>query len=352
MAVRTVAYVGSYTYIGKSKGLTIFDVDVETGIFTKRKEIAVSNASYIRISEDNKFLYSVTDEGIVSFKILPDGDLEKINVASIRGMRGCFIELYEEKGFLFVAGYHDGKMTALRIREDGGVGEICDSFYDKGMGSVAERSTIPHISCVRMTPDKQYVCVVDLGIDQMKVFRLNPELGKLRLVDILRCDQNSAPRNIMFSPDGKYMYMISELKNEIWVYSYDNSTGFPQFELIQRISSLGKKHSNVNAAMRIRFSRGYNYVLCSNVGDNSAGVFEIDHETGLLTKVCVLPISGSYPKDVGMLPGEKYLYSINHEDGTITCFTMDYEKKCFSMHAKPVHVDQPNCCAVAELPIG
>lgn len=349
MAKRYVAYVGSYTYIGKSKGLTIFDVDVEKGIFTKRKEIRVSNASYIRPSADGKFLYSVTDEGIVAFKILPDGDLEMINTASIRGMRGCFIELYEEKNFMFVAGYHDGKVTVLRIREDGGVGDITHGIYDKGMGSVAERTTVPHISCVRMTPDNEYVCVVDLGIDQMKVFRLNPELGKLKLVDILRCDLNSAPRNVMFKPDGRFMYMISELKNEIWVYSYDNSSGYPQFELIQRVSTLAKKHSNVNAAMRIRFSRGYNYVLCSNVGDNSAGVFKIDHETGLLTQMCVLPISGRYPKDVGMLPGEKYLYSLNHEDGTITCFTMDYERGCFSMHTAPVKVDQPNCCAIVEL---
>lgn len=349
MAKRYVAYVGSYTYIGNSEGLTIFDIDMEKGTFHKRKEIRVSNASYIRPSVDGKFLYSVTDEGIVAFRIMPDGELEKINTAGIRGMRGCFIELYEEKNLLFVAGYHDGKTTVLRIREDGGVGEITDSFYDKGMGSVAERTTTPHISCVRMTPDRRYLCVVDLGIDQMKIFRVHPELGKLKLVDVLRCDLNSAPRYVTFHPNGKFMYVISELKNEIWVYTYDNSTGSPRFELIQRISSLGRKHSNVNAAMRLRFSPEYHYVICSNVGDNSAGVFKVDPKTGLLTKVCVLPISGSYPKDVGMLPGEKFLYSINHEDGTITCFTMNYERGCFSLHTAPVKVDQPNCCAIVEL---
>lgn len=350
MAERYVAYVGSYTYIGDSKGITIFDLDLEKGLFLKRKEIAVSNASYIRPSSDGKFLYSVTDDGIVAFRVMPDGELEEINTASIRGMRGCFIELYEEKNFLFVAGYHDGKMTMLRIRDDGGVGEITDGFYDRGMGSVAERDTIPHISCVRMTPDKKYVCVVDLGIDQMKILRLNTELGRLRLVDILRCEQNSAPRYVMFSPDGRFMYMISELKNEISVYSYDGSQKVPKFELIQRVSSLAKKHSNVNAAMRLRFSPDFRYVLCSNVGDNSVGIFSVDQDSGMLDQLCCLPISGSYPKDIGMMPGGKYLYSINHEDGTITCFTMNYDRKCFSMHTAPVHVDQPNCCAIVQLP--
>lgn len=37
MAQKYVAYVGSYTYYGSSKGISIMDVDVEKGIFTKAK---------------------------------------------------------------------------------------------------------------------------------------------------------------------------------------------------------------------------------------------------------------------------------------------------------------------------
>ena len=44
---RYAAYVGSYTYYGKSKGITIYDVDVEKGTFTPKKEVAESNCSYV-----------------------------------------------------------------------------------------------------------------------------------------------------------------------------------------------------------------------------------------------------------------------------------------------------------------
>ena len=74
-----VAYVGSYTH-GKAKGITICDVDVEKGIFIPRKEVEVGNPSYLRIANNGKFLYSVSDLGITAFKILPDGDLEFINL--------------------------------------------------------------------------------------------------------------------------------------------------------------------------------------------------------------------------------------------------------------------------------
>ena len=68
MAQKYVAYVGSYTYYGSSKGISIMDVDVEKGIFTKRKEVSVNNSSYLVASRNNKYLYSVVDEGVVKVR--------------------------------------------------------------------------------------------------------------------------------------------------------------------------------------------------------------------------------------------------------------------------------------------
>ena len=76
------------------------------------------------LSNDRKYLYSIADEGIVTFKILPDGCLEKIGIAGIRGMRGCFLSLDAANEYIFVAGYHDGKATVLQmcIRDSGSIG--------------------------------------------------------------------------------------------------------------------------------------------------------------------------------------------------------------------------------------
>ena len=40
-----VAYVGTYTH-GSSKGLQVYDVDVEKGTLTERSEVEVRNSSH------------------------------------------------------------------------------------------------------------------------------------------------------------------------------------------------------------------------------------------------------------------------------------------------------------------
>ena len=48
-----MAYVGSYSYTGKAKGITVYDVDVEKGRFEKRCEVEVNNSSYVIVSNDH-----------------------------------------------------------------------------------------------------------------------------------------------------------------------------------------------------------------------------------------------------------------------------------------------------------
>ena len=117
-----MAYVGSYSYTGKAKGITVFDVDVEKGLFIPRCEEEVNNASYLVASNSGKTLYSIADEGVVSFRILENGSLARLNTAPIKGMRGCHLSTDAKDKYIFVSGFHDGKSTVLRLNKDGSVG--------------------------------------------------------------------------------------------------------------------------------------------------------------------------------------------------------------------------------------
>ena len=236
-----VAYVGTYTH-GNSKGIQVYDVDVENGKLIERSEVKVSNASHTAVSKNGKFLYSIEDEGVAVFQRDKHGDLTRINSVGIDGMRGCFLATDVDGRYLYVAGYHDGKVTVVHTHKDGSLGRIMDGVFHKGLGSVAERNFRPHVNCVRPTPDNKYLCAVDNGIDQIKIYRINKRRHKLELVDILRCPRESGPRIIRFSSDGKYAYILFELSNEIKVYSYDGSGENPEFELLQSVSTLSKKH--------------------------------------------------------------------------------------------------------------
>lgn len=343
-----VAYVSSYTQ-GDKYGISIYDVDTKKGRFTEKGRVVVSNSSYITISHNQKYLYSITDLGVESYKILEDGKLKSMNLQSINGMRGCYISTSYDDKFLFVAGYHDGKITALRLKPNGSIGEITEEIYLKGMGTISERNFHPHVNCVKMSRDDQYLFAADPGMDHVNVYSLDHITGKLKLVDIIRSEQESAPRHIKFSKNGKYIYIIHELKNYIDVYSYDNKTpGNPVFEKIQTISTLNEYHTTGCAASAINLSEDCKYVLATNAGDNSIAIYEICPD-GTLKKECCLPISGEYPKDSALFPGNKFLVSCNHESDTLTFFSVDHAAGTIIMNGPELHLAKPNCIIFKKL---
>ena len=276
MTGKYMAYVGSYSYTGKAKGITVYDVDVEKGKFIYRCEVEVDNSSYLTVSRDKKMLYSIAD------------------------------------------------------------------------GSVAERNFRPHVSCSRMTPDEKFLMVADLGIDQVKVYRFDRGEGRIAQVDTIRSELESAPRHFVFSSDGKFFYLLHELKNVIDVYSYQTGDRTPQVEKVQTIATTGDDPNQLTAACAIRLSPDENYLFCSNAGDNSVSMYERDTETGMLTLKFCLPISGEYPKDIAIFPDGQHLAAINH-GGNISFFHIDYEKGLLVMSDRSVAVNEPNCCEIVKI---
>lgn len=336
-----VAYVSTYT-MGDKLGIKIYDVDMEKGRFIPKDTVEITNSSYISISHNRKWLYSITDFGVEAFKILPDGSLEILNAAGINGMRGCYVSTDYNDKYLFVSGYHDGKVTVLRLNEDGSIGEITDEKFHKGLGSIAERNFRPHVSCSRMTKDNKFLCVADLGLDHVKVYRFDHRKGTLKLADVVRSEPESAPRHVKFSKDGRYMYIVHELKNYIEVYDYYEENGVPYFEKIQNISTLDDYDSGSSAACALKFSEDYRYLVSSNAGDNSVIIYNVGMASGYLSPILCLPVSGSYPKDVSLFPDNKHLVSLNHESNTLTFFTVNMEKRIIVQNGPEMKCDKPN----------
>ncbi|MBQ7840038.1 MAG: lactonase family protein [Lachnospiraceae bacterium] len=337
-----VAYVSTYT-MGDNHGLSIYNVDMENGRFSLKDRVEITNSSYLTISHNRKWLYSITDFGVEAYEILPDGGLRTINVASINGMRGHHLSTDYEDKYLFVAGWHDGKITVLRVNEDGSVGEITDEVFHRGLGSIAERNFRPHVSCVKMTRDNKYLCAADMGLDHTKVYRLDHKTGKLSLADVVRSEVESSPSHIKFSRDGEYLYIIHELKKIIDVYAYREENNLPFFEKIQTVPTVNNYHASGTAASALNLSEDFKYLVSSNAGDNSVVVYSIDEGTGLLTKLFCLPISGEYPKDAALFPDNRHLVSLNHESNTMTFFNVHLDKGLIVMNGKEIKVDQPNC---------
>ena len=146
MSTGYYCYVSSQTDTSEAKGIAIFDVEPDEGRLILRKEVELDNPIHMATSHDGRFLYAITDKGVASFEILPGGDLKRLNIGSIRGLRGCNISISPDDRWLFVSGHYDAKITVLEVNTDGSVGRIACGIFHKGLG-VTERDFIPHVRC-------------------------------------------------------------------------------------------------------------------------------------------------------------------------------------------------------------
>ena len=80
-----VAYISTYTH-GDKHGIKIYDVDMEKGRFIEKDKVEITNSSYVSISHNKKYLYSITDFGVESYLIWKDGNLRFLNYAPINGI--------------------------------------------------------------------------------------------------------------------------------------------------------------------------------------------------------------------------------------------------------------------------
>ena len=257
----------------------------------------------------------------------------------------------EQDRYLFVAGYHDGRITMMNLNEDGSIGEIADGIFHKGIGvNITDRSSMPHVTCVKVTPDQQCVCAVDSGLDQVKIYRIDREHSKLELEDILRCELDSGPKMLRYDRQHKYAYVLCEIDNVIEVYELKlrNSETEP-FKLIQRISTTEPGEKQRAAASGIEFSPDGNHLFVTNAGINTVIIYDVDKETGVLTPLFHCKTSGDYPKALAVMPDNKHFIVLSHETNEIFTYNMDYEERYFLQDSKPIKIEQPNCIFIHKL---
>ena len=97
MEEKYVVYVGTYTH-ENSIGIHLYDLDAKSGEMKERKVVPINNPSDLLVSKDGRFLYSIADEGVEAFHILPDGDLEPMNKQWIGGMRASIYNAMPYEG--------------------------------------------------------------------------------------------------------------------------------------------------------------------------------------------------------------------------------------------------------------
>jgi 6-phosphogluconolactonase len=343
---KLTAYVGTYT-TGESKGIYRFNLDAETG---KIDDIELAgemgNPTYLAISKDNKYLYSVAkienEGGIAAFSIFgSSGDLGLLNYQVTEGAPPCHLSLDSKNNYVLSANYHKGQIIAFPLNSDGSIDNPSSEAFHKGSGPNEKRQNKAYAHYVSLTPDEKYVCAVDLGIDKMVVYEFKEGILTESEERTLTVRPGSGPRHLAFHPSNKFAYILTELTSEVIALEY--SAADNTFRELQYAPALPEDFTGENLGSAIQVSPDGKFLYTSNRGHESIAVFKIDTDTGKVQCIQHVSTEGVHPRDFSLDPTGSYLIVANQNTNNLVPFKVDKETGKLTRTAEVVNIPSPVC---------
>jgi len=353
-----IAYVGTYTSPlqnmrptqvdlppGNGKGIHLFRVDRTTGAMTPVgiHEMGTS-PSCLAFNATKTHLYSANETerlgpdeagSISAFSIDPaTGQLKLINSVSSGGKGPAYLSVHPSGRFVLVANYFGGSVSVIPIKADGGLGEATDVKKSQGSLGPKRASSAPpgsfafsghdqtHAHMIEADPEGRYVLSVDLGLDQIQMWKFDVKTGVLTANDppFISLPPGDGPRHLAFHPRQPWMYSLQEEGSTITLFDYDSEKG--SISPRQWISSLPPRYAGSNFCSEIMLSEDGRFVYAGNRLHDSIAIFAVGEE-GKLTFVADEWTRGNYPRSFNFDPSGEFLFCCNQRADHVTTFRVD-----------------------------
>ena len=337
--------IGTYTNSCESKGIYVYDFNTETAEFKlKNSAENVINPSYLAVSKDNKFIYSVNENGkdsnISAFHYnTKTGKIDFINRQSSEGADPCFI-MNDDKNVL-VANYSGGTISVFKKNKKGGINQAAQVVKHEGKSANEKRQESPHVHMVQFSPDKKFVLANDLGTDRIYIYKYNADSDKeiLTFKDTVPIKTGSGSRHLTFSNDGKFVYLLQELDGTLTVFAYADG----KLNKIQETTVVAKGFTGENSAADIHISADGKFLYATNRGEaNTISLFAIDGK-GKLTHKNTIPTGGNGPRNFTIDPTGKFVLVAHQYSNDVIVFSRNAETGELVNTGKKLELCAPVC---------
>ncbi len=372
-----IAYVGTYTAPlknmrdtqvdlppGNGRGIHLFQVNRVTGAMTPAGIVEMGTSpSALVFDESRSHLYSANETetigeeeagSVSAFAINPaDGQLTLLNSVSSGGKGPTHLNVHPSGKFLFVANYFGGSVAVIPIRSDGSLGEATDIQKDTGKIGPTKATSAPpgsfaisghdmaHAHMIETDPSGKFVIHVDLGLDQIHIWKFDDRKGKLIPNDppTVSLPPGDGPRHFYFHPNGRWFYSLQEEGSTIVLFDYDSEKG--RLSQRQTVSSLPPGFAGSNFTSEIMVSADGRFVYVANRLHDGIALFSIG-EDGTLTFVSEEWTRGDYPRSFNFDPTGNFLYSCNQRADHITIFRVDKKSGALNFTGQYTPVGNPS----------
>lgn len=310
-------------------GIVAARFDAKTGRLSPVGMVAeVTKPAWLLAHPKLPVLYSVSEVSnesrVFAFSRDPStGKLTLINIVASGGGGATHLTFDVAAKALFVAHYGTGHVSWLPTAEDGRLGIPNSVQSNYGTGPNQARQTSPHAHGVVVDPSGRFVLAADLGADRIFVYGFDPATRQLvpAAQPFGSAAPGSGPRHLVFHPNGKFLFLVTEMESEVVSYSWDAKQA--RLQHIQTLAMDEPTFKEQKSAAHIAISKDGRYVYASNRGANTIAVFAVNSSDGTMRLVQRISSQGKTPWDFSLDPTGRWMLVANSNSNAIAVLAVN-----------------------------
>jgi 6-phosphogluconolactonase len=316
------ARAATFVYVGNADSQDISILELKSnGDLTPVETTAVpgpakpGSSMPLAVSPDRKRLYAgLRNEPYSAVTFAIDAKTGKLTPGGSGPLADSMAYIATDRAgkFLLSASYGGNKVSVNPIGPDGIV---------QAAQQIIE--TQPNAHCIVSDPTNRYVLHTSLGGDLVYQEKFDAKTGRLTPNDppSIGIKTKAGARHLVFSPNGKFVYLVDELDASIYVFPWDAKTGTLKKE-VQVTTSLPKGFEGKPWAADIHLTPDGKFLYASERTTSTLAAFSVDPRTGLLTPIDSYPTE-KQPRAFNIDPTGRYLLSVGQLSNSMTSYAID-----------------------------
>jgi 6-phosphogluconolactonase len=347
MTVVTIAMLGGASTVVAASFVYVSNADdgdigvyqlLDSGELQPGQRIkAASVVMPMAVSPDRRFLYAAARSKPYTVYVYSiDKATGALTPASNAPLAESFpyISLDKTGRYLFGASYGGHVLSVNAVSSDGRVVDPPLQVIPVGRNAHS----------IRVDDSNRFIYVSALGSDEIFMFNFDVASGKVssNTPSVYLMKAMTGPRHFIFSPDGKYLFVLSELLGTVTTFAIDSKTG-----LLTELSSLSglppdsklgpgaprgaiggpgapppRNTDNDIWAADIHMTPDGKFLYISERTSGTLGAFSVDPAGGKLTYLSSTPTEAQ-PRGFAIDPKGKYLVASGEKSGTISVYSIN-----------------------------
>lgn len=329
--------VGTYTDTG-STGLYSFMFNQQTGETTLLDSLSMTNPSYLTFAHRPHLLYVVSETNDNHAAVCTvglnetTGQMRLLNRQLTGGEDPCFVETNGR--MVLTANYSGGTMSVFPVLRNGLIGARRYRFAGHADPHATAPQNTAHVHTARFAPNG-CVYATDFSADQLLCFKPTSSTSLKPLGVVGRLPRGEAPRHIAFAPNGRYVYVMSELGGAVTMFK---RKGYH----LERLQTIASDSVGGRGGADVHLSPDGRYLYASNrLKADGISIFKVDATTGMLCKVGYQPTE-PHPRNFALTPNGRYLLCACRDGNCIQVFARDAETGLLAIK-QTIRLRKPVC---------